>query len=41
MYKINFQKKAKNIDKCRIIYKGVLLKREKNEKEEQMYEKGV
>ena len=41
MYKINFQKKAKNIDKCRIIYKGVLLKREKNEMEEQMYEKGV
>lgn len=39
MYKINFQKKAKNIDKCRIIYKGVLLKREKNEMEEQMYEK--
>lgn len=41
MYKINFQKKAKNIDKCRIIHKGVLLKREKNEMEEQMYEKGV
>lgn len=39
MYKINFQKKAKNIDKCRIICKGVLLKREKNEMEEQMYEK--
>ena len=34
MYKINFLKKAKNIDKCRIIYKGVLLKREKNEMEE-------
>ena len=31
MYKINFQKKAKNIDNCRIIHKGVLLKREKNE----------
>ena len=29
MYKINFQKKAKNIDNCRIIHKGVLLKREK------------
>lgn len=41
MYKINFQKKAKNIDNCRIIHKGVLLKREKNEMEEQMYEKGV
>ena len=41
MYKINFQKKAKNIDKCRIIHKGVLLKREKNEMEEQMYEKSV
>lgn len=41
MYKINFQKKAKNIDKCRIICKGVLLKKEKNEMEEQMYEKGV
>ena len=41
MYKINFQKKAKNIDKCHIIHKGVLLKREKNEMEEQMYEKGV
>lgn len=39
MYKINFQKKAKNIDNCRIIHKGVLLKREKNEMEEQMYEK--
>lgn len=38
MYKINFRKKAKNIDKCRIIHKGVLLKREKNEMEEQMYE---
>ena len=41
MYKINFQKKAKNIDKCRSIYKGVLLKREKNEMEKKMYEKGV
>ena len=41
MYKINFQKKAKNIDNCRIIHKGVLLKREKNEMEEQMYEKGI
>lgn len=29
MYKINFQKKAKNIDNCRIIHKEVLLKREK------------
>ena len=41
MYKINFQKKAKNIDNCRIIHKEVLLKREKNEMEEQMYEKCV